>query len=258
MRKALTTLIIVISATLLVLPHIAQAGGVEINQRLAEKSDAYTSEVAPAFGTDSESILALDAFGFLPFDATSGDAIRADIARRYCTQNCGLLAQVTLPTGVLVTAIELDAYDNDTNGWVEAYFFMCPKGAYGCTIVQSLGTGVSETPGVIQIAQPFMPSWLIENQYNTYIVEAVINGSTSDTALRGIRIFYKLHISPAPAFATFSDVPVGSFWHQYVEALAASGITTGYGDSTFRPDNPVTRGQMAAFLSRALGLHWPN
>jgi len=73
-----------------------------------------------------------------------------------------------------------------------------------------------------------------------------------------VLVLYKLQVSPAPAFATFSDVPVGSFWHQYFEVLAASGITTGYGDGTFRPDNPVTRGQMAAFLSRALGLHWPN
>jgi len=43
-----------------------------------------------------------------------------------------------------------------------------------------------------------------------------------------------------------------------MEALAASGITVGYSDGTFRPTNPVTRAQMATFLARALGLHWPE
>ncbi len=35
------------------------------------------------------------------------------------------------------------------------------------------------------------------------------------------------------------------------------GITSGYGDGTFRPDIPVTRGQMAVFISRTLA-HVPN
>jgi hypothetical protein len=36
--------------------------------------------------------------------------------------------------------------------------------------------------------------------------------------------------------------------------LAASGITGGCGGGNFCPDNPVTRRQMAIFLSKALGL----
>lgn len=39
-----------------------------------------------------------------------------------------------------------------------------------------------------------------------------------------------------------------------IEALATSGITRGCGDDLFCPAAPVTRGQMAAFLVRALGL----
>jgi len=40
--------------------------------------------------------------------------------------------------------------------------------------------------------------------------------------------------------------------------LAASGVTAGCGGGNFCPDAPVTRAQMATFLSRALGLYWPN
>ncbi len=47
------------------------------------------------------------------------------------------------------------------------------------------------------------------------------------------------------------------FGFQYVEALVASGITGGCGSGSYCPDNPVTRRQMAIFLAKALGLHWP-
>jgi hypothetical protein len=58
-----------------------------------------------------------------------------------------------------------------------------------------------------------------------------------------------------PGTFTFDVAP--DFWaFQYIEALAASEITTGFPDGTFHPTEPVTRAQMATFLVRALGLHW--
>ena len=36
-----------------------------------------------------------------------------------------------------------------------------------------------------------------------------------------------------------------------MKKLAEMGITTGYGDGRFGPDDYVTRAQMAVFLSRA-------
>jgi hypothetical protein len=35
-------------------------------------------------------------------------------------------------------------------------------------------------------------------------------------------------------------------------------VTAGRGNGNFCPDQPLTRGQMAVFLSKALGLHWPH
>ncbi|HEX4439809.1 MAG TPA: S-layer homology domain-containing protein, partial [Thermoanaerobaculia bacterium] len=73
----------------------------------------------------------------------------------------------------------------------------------------------------------------------------------------GVRVYYHLQVSPAPGTATFNDVPTNHPFFQFVEALAASGITAGCGGGNFCPDAPLTRGQMAVFLSKALGLHWP-
>jgi hypothetical protein len=65
-------------------------------------------------------------------------------------------------------------------------------------------------------------------------------------------------VSPPPATASFNDVPTSHQFFQFIEALKASGITGGCGNGNFCPDSPLTRAQMAAFLSKALGLNWPN
>ncbi len=72
-----------------------------------------------------------------------------------------------------------------------------------------------------------------------------------------LRIQWSREVSPPPAVATFNDVPTNHPFFQFIEALAASGITAGCGNGNFCPNNPVTRGQMAVFLSIALGLYFP-
>ncbi len=73
----------------------------------------------------------------------------------------------------------------------------------------------------------------------------------------GVGVFWRRQVSPAPLVATFADVPVVHGFFPFVEALAASGITAGCGSGNFCPDSPLTRGQMAVFLAKSLGLHWP-
>jgi len=75
-----------------------------------------------------------------------------------------------------------------------------------------------------------------------------------------VEVWWHRTISPPPATATFNDVPTTHQFFQFIEALHASGITGGCQESPplYCPDNPVTRGQMAVFLAKALGLHWPD
>ncbi|MEP7123708.1 MAG: S-layer homology domain-containing protein [Byssovorax sp.] len=51
----------------------------------------------------------------------------------------------------------------------------------------------------------------------------------------------------------FSDVTPGDPLFPYVEAAVAHGVIGGYNDGTFRPNNPVTRGQMAKMVTIAMG-----
>jgi len=69
-------------------------------------------------------------------------------------------------------------------------------------------------------------------------------------------VYYRLQVSPPPGTATFNDVPTSSPWFPYVEALASAGVTGGCAPSLYCPNDPITRGQMAVFLAKALGLQW--
>jgi hypothetical protein len=99
----------------------------------------------------------------------------------------------------------------------------------------------------------------INNLDNTYVIDVVSGGEGAATRFKGVRVNYRLQVSPAPAVASFpNDVPVGHPLFRFVEAMAASGLTGGCGAGAFCPDAPLTRGQMSVFLSVALGLHFPN
>jgi len=53
---------------------------------------------------------------------------------------------------------------------------------------------------------------------------------------------------------TFRDVPQNHTFYPHVRCLACRGVVSGYVDGTFKPDNLVTRGQLAKIVSNAAGL----
>jgi S-layer homology domain len=61
---------------------------------------------------------------------------------------------------------------------------------------------------------------------------------------------------PAPAGQRFGDVPSANVFYNFVDRLAVLNITLGCtpDHSMYCPNDPVTRGQMAAFLVRAFNL----
>jgi hypothetical protein len=87
-----------------------------------------------------------------------------------------------------------------------------------------------------------------------HYIEAYI---ADDTAFAGCWVFHQRQVAPGPASATFSDVPTSSPWFPYVEALVDTNVTGGCAPGLYCPNDPVTRGQMATFLARALGMGFP-
>jgi hypothetical protein len=60
---------------------------------------------------------------------------------------------------------------------------------------------------------------------------------------------------PTVCTITFTDVPPGHTFYSAITCLACRGIISGYSDGTFRPNNLVTRGQLAKIVSNAEGFN---
>ena len=56
-----------------------------------------------------------------------------------------------------------------------------------------------------------------------------------------------------PILGPFDDISIFHWAVRDITWLKSNDITTGYSDNTFRPDNNVTRAEMAAFLHREAG-----
>jgi hypothetical protein len=66
-----------------------------------------------------------------------------------------------------------------------------------------------------------------------------------------LRAKHGLCYTPPPCHGDFQDVPCPSTFANWIEALAAEGISGGCGNGNFCPTNPVRRDQMAPFLLKA-------
>jgi len=56
-----------------------------------------------------------------------------------------------------------------------------------------------------------------------------------------------------PCSIQFTDVPATNTFYTNIRCLSCRGIVSGYSDGTFRPNNQVTRGQLAKMVSNAAG-----
>ncbi len=63
-------------------------------------------------------------------------------------------------------------------------------------------------------------------------------------------VFAKAEPLPGGAVA-FKDVPAGYWAKTYIEALASKNIIAGFPDGSFKPNEPVTRAQFAAIVTKA-------
>lgn len=174
-------------------------------------------------------------------------------------------APLVLPEGALIDGYTATVYDSSATQNVRLQLYRCggnPDDACGqlgdLETAGSLGWEVKYLvlPGGDHTYRTWDYSAYDPVFYRLYLTLSDLDGLDSSLRFKGVIVWYRNQVSPAPASATFGDVPTGHMFFRYVEALAQSGITAGCGGGNFCPDSPVTRGQMAVFLSKALGLHW--
>ena len=106
----------------------------------------------------------------------------------------------------------------------------------------------------IGVGHPFYTpiAWMRAQGLTTGYADGTFRGDATVSRQATAAFLWRLEGEPAPGGAAFGDVPAD---HPFVDAIAwaaGEGITTGYGDGTFRPGAAVSRQAMAAFLHRWL------
>ena len=99
-------------------------------------------------------------------------------------------------------------------------------------------------------------NWLAQRRITTGYPDGTFrpNGSVERGAMAAF--FYRMAGSPqftAPSTPSFKDVPRDHPFYKELEWMRARGITTGWSDGTFRPNDAVNRDAMAAFFYRYAG-----
>jgi hypothetical protein len=176
-----------------------------------------------------------------------------------------------IPVGARVTEVCAYVYDNSGTGEVTLVVGAFELGsASDDPAFRSLGqaaTGAGATPDYTAIC--VQPASLTVRTFADHAGDATpfygypaitlaVTGPTPNLAFGGAVVWWNRQLSPAPGTASFGDVPLGYWAFQHVEALVDSGVTAGCGGGNFCPDDPITRAEMAVFLAKALGLHWPS
>jgi hypothetical protein len=133
------------------------------------------------------------------------------------------------------------------------------------------GVGDTEAPGYVSRCQVLNPTFTVRAIADSNDADTVARAATYtfvvfvdfssqlDVSFGGAAVFFRRLITPEnESVQTFDDVPPDHIFHQYIEALAASSITVGCQTSPplYCPDAPLTRGQMAVFIARTVGLWW--
>lgn len=212
------------------------------------------------FGTSASSYSMIPGNHFMPRATSSFGTFtgRGDIF--YVSGDPAYDAQLDIPTGAQLRSVRWWGHDNNAADLLFFVMRSClPVGGAGFPDTTTFASGGSAgTPGDVFGVITLPAAITIANQNCHYHVRVVWPASGNTLRLYKVSAEWRRQVSPAPAVATFTDVPVGHPQRQFIEALSASGVTGGCTATTYCPDAPLTRGQMAVFLAVALGLHWPN
>ncbi|MGE5415074.1 MAG: S-layer homology domain-containing protein [Syntrophomonadaceae bacterium] len=236
-------------------------------QTIPRSSLLPTARHAPdEFGTGDYTVTTISAMSFTPLNDGPGSTpyYTFNLSRGFTGSGAGFClgsgelgefyTTIDVPSGAVIDYVGLETASDVDFSWgislwlVDRYGSETLLAAFSST-AHGWDSDYNLSPLGFQLAR---------NVHNMLVlnVEEAGNGN-SCPAFRWIEIWWKRTVSPAPGSPSFNDVPPSDPAFQFIEALVASGITAGCGGGNYCPDAPLTRRQMAVFLSKALGLHWP-
>jgi len=212
-----------------------------------------------AYGVKDYTVTTVSAIGFYPeSNAGTGSAYYTSGSKgRYGDTNVTtqFWAPIDLPAGIEIDFIGLNSDTDVPNAFTAQILGRYSNGVLSAPIATVTSTAHGWDTDINATAANVLWSG---QEGGTLILNVTQSAYANPEYFGFVEIWWKRLVSYPPVTPTFADVPTGDFGFQYVEALVSSGITGGCGGGNYCPDNPVTRRQMAIFLAKALGLHWPG
>ena len=218
-----------------------------------------SAQQSPDYGITGLTYVQVAASAFVPmvsdtpYTTTNGPVLR--IAGGVGGTQAFFAAPVHIPSGAILKTLELDYCDASGGvGFIQGTIVGSDR--FG-NIIHNVPYIVSDGAGCETKTSDLSGLNIVaDNHAKHFWLVGVVGSHSVNTGLAGMVVGYQLQVSPAPGVATFADVPTSHPFFQFIEALADSGITGGCGGGNYCPNTPVTRGQMAVFLAKALGLHF--
>ena len=169
-----------------------------------------TAEVPYLYGNGS----------FLSYDDPASIAAKADLARSRDLGGIGFWELSQDPAGELI--------ESACTAWSGQRFQDVPTDAWYAGAVERVSAS-----GLMQGSGP-----------------AMFSPGAPVTRGQIAAILYRQADSPSVYGSSFSDVSPSAYYSRAIAWAARRGIVEGYSDGTFRPDQPVSRQQLAAILHR--------
>jgi hypothetical protein len=177
-----------------------------------------------------------------PASDTWDDAAIADLPVARVRAASGILdGKWVLAGGTSVGRSSAVAWDPASNTWTSLTPMLYERGSLAGGVVGKVfyAVGGSGDSGSTNTTQEYVPASCASPTPATPI-------STST--------FTATPVQPMPCSISFTDVPQDNTFYLYVRCLACREIVAGYADGSFRPNNHVTRGQLAKIVSNSAGL----
>jgi S-layer homology domain len=242
------------------LPMLLLVRSVAAQTPLAGQPVATTSRPAPTYGTTDYTVTTIAGLGFAPGSNGMIYNVSGSLGRAVNAIGGHFYSALDIPAGSIIDFIGFNNLNDGTPNVMAIHLYVRDASGnagllYSLNNTPHISWATDINPVPLGILWPGS-----EGVGRTLILDMEIAPSSNTQFFASVEVWWKRTVSPAPGTASFNDVPTNHSFFQYIEALRASGITGGCNASPplYCPDNPVTRGQMAVFLAKALGLHWPN
>lgn len=92
--------------------------------------------------------------------------------------------------------------------------------------------------------------WMVDNEITSGTSPGCFSPGNATTRGQVATFIHRVAGEPDAGPSGFADVGHADFYADAVGWMVAEGITTGTSPTTYDPDAPVTRGQLATFLYR--------